>query len=43
MRFEQVPHNQPFKRMDALKNKVQSHINCVLNYFFWIHAMLRKF
>ena len=43
MGFEQVLNKLTFKRMDALKRKIQSHVDYVLNYCFWIHAMLSKF
>ena len=43
MGFEQVFFNLTFKQMDDLKEKVQSLIDYVLNYCFWIHAILSKF
>ena len=43
MGCERVFDNLTFKRMDVLRQKVQSLIDYVLNYCFWIHPILSKF
>ena len=43
MGFEQVFDTITFKRMTALKRKIQFSVNYFLKYCFWIHADLTKF
>ena len=42
MEFEQVFDNITFKRMAALRNKVESVVHCVSNYCFCVHAVLKQ-
>ena len=43
MGFEQVFDDLTFKGMDALSKQIQSLIDYVWSYCFWIHAMVAKF
>ena len=43
MGFKQVFDTLTVKHMDALRKQIQSLAGFVLNYCFWIDAMLRKF
>ena len=40
--FEHVFHYLTLKRMSALRKNIQSVIDCVLNYCFWVLAVLSK-
>ena len=43
MGFEQVFDNLTFKHMDALRKRIQSIVDDVLNHCFWTHAVLSTF
>ena len=43
MGFEQGFDNLTVKHMDALRKKIQSFVDYVVNHCFWTHAKLSKF
>ena len=43
LEFGQVFDNLTFKHMDALKERIQPLVDYVLNYCFWIQAILSKY
>ena len=43
MGFEKVFDDQTFKHMDALRKRIQSLVDYVLNHYFWTYGMLSKF
>ena len=43
MEFGKIFDNLPFKRMEALRKKIQSHVDYALTYCRQIHAILANF
>ena len=43
MGFKQVFNNLTVKHMDALRKRIQSLADFVLNHSFWTYGMLRNF